>query len=153
MSDQLLNTLKVALLALLYLFFARVLWAVWSEVRVPVAAGLSPKANAASLGSGSRAKLGPAQLLMVEPAARRGSVTVLEGDVVVGRAPECTVVMPDDPYTSTRHARFFERDGAWWVEDLGSTNGTLVNAKTITEAQQLKRDDRVQTGSAVFEVQ
>ena len=151
MSDQLLNTLKVALLALLYLFFARVLWAVWSEVRVPVAAGLSPKANAAS--SGSRTKLGPVQLLMVEPAARRGSVTVLEGDIVVGRAPECSVVMPDDPYTSTRHARFFERDGAWWVEDLGSTNGTLVNAKTITEAQQLKRDDRVQTGSAVFEVQ
>ena len=153
MSDQLLNTLKVALLALLYLFFARVLWAVWSEVRVPVAAGLSPKANTAGSSSGSRAKTGPAQLLMVEPAARRGSVTVLEGDIVVGRAPECSVVMPDDPYTSTRHARFFERDGAWWVEDLGSTNGTLVNAKPITEAQQLKRDDRVQTGSAVFEVQ
>ena len=80
-------------------------------------------------------------------------VVTTAGKVVVGRAPECTVVMPEDPYTSTRHARFFERDGAWWVEDLGSTNGTLVNAKTITEAQQLKRDDRVQTGSAVFEVQ
>jgi hypothetical protein len=45
MSDQLLNTLKVALLALLYLFFARVLWAVWSEVRVPVAAGIAPKVS------------------------------------------------------------------------------------------------------------
>ena len=40
MSDQLLNTLKVALLGLLYLFFARVLWAVWTEVRVPTAPGL-----------------------------------------------------------------------------------------------------------------
>jgi len=149
MSDQLLNTLKVALLALLYLFFARVLWAVWSEVRVPVAAGVAPKVS-----SGGKAAPGvPAQLLMVEPANMRGSVTTLESEVVVGRAPECTVVMPNDPYTSTRHARFFERDGAWWVEDLGSTNGTLVNAKPITEAQQLKRDDRVQTGSAVFEVQ
>jgi len=149
MSDQLLNTLKVALLALLYLFFARVLWAVWSEVRVPVAAGIAPKVS-----GGGKAPPGvPAQLLMVEPANMRGSVTTLESEVVVGRAPECTVVMPDDPYTSTRHARFFERDGAWWVEDLGSTNGTLVNAKPITEAQQLKRDDRVQTGSAVFEVQ
>jgi hypothetical protein len=58
MSDQLLNTLKVALLALLYLFFARVLWAVWSEVRVPVATGLSPKANAAGSGSGSRSRSG-----------------------------------------------------------------------------------------------
>jgi hypothetical protein len=149
MSDQLLNTLKVALLALLYLFFARVLWAVWSEVRVPVAAGIAPKVSSA----GKAAPGVPAQLLMVEPANMRGSVTTLESEVVVGRAPECTVVMPEDPYTSTRHARFFERDGAWWVEDLGSTNGTLVNAKPITEAQQLKRDDRVQTGSAVFEVQ
>lgn len=149
MSDQLLNTLRVALLALLYLFFARVLWAVWSEVRVPVAAGIAPKVS-----GGRKAAPGvPAQLLMVEPANMRGSVTTLEREVVVGRAPECTVVMPNDPYTSTRHARFFERDGAWWVEDLGSTNGTLVNAKPITDAQQLKRDDRVQTGSAVFEVQ
>ena len=149
MSDQLLNTLKVALLALLYLFFARVLWAVWTEVRVPVAAGIAPKVS----GGGKAAPGVPARLLMVEPANMRGRVTTLESDVVVGRAPECTVVMPEDPYTSTRHARFFERDGAWWVEDLGSTNGTLVNAKPITEAQQLKRDDRVQTGSAVFEVQ
>lgn len=149
MSDQLLNTLKVALLALLYLFFARVLWAVWTEVRVPVAAGIAPKVS----GAGKAVSNVPARLLMVEPANMRGSVTTLESDVVVGRAPECTVVMPEDPYTSTRHARFFERDGAWWVEDLGSTNGTLVNAKPITEAQQLKRDDRVQTGSAVFEVQ
>jgi hypothetical protein len=38
MTDQLLAVLKVALLALVYLFFARVLWAVWSEVRTPVPA-------------------------------------------------------------------------------------------------------------------
>ena len=36
MTDQALDILKLVLLALLYLFFARVLWAVWSEVRQPV---------------------------------------------------------------------------------------------------------------------
>ena len=163
MSDQLLNTLKIALLALLYLFFARVLWAVWSEVRVPAAAGASGAGplrkkgvrGSSSQASGSkRAGAGvPSKLLMVEPAAMRGSTVSLEDEVLVGRVAECDIVLEEDPYASTKHARFFMRDGAWWVEDMGSTNGTLVNAQRITEAQQLKRDDRVQTGSAVFEVQ
>ena len=162
MSDQLLNTLKIALLALLYLFFARVLWAVWSEVRVPAAAGASgarqlrkkagPGASARRGASGTGV-VAPSKLLMVEPATMRGSTVTLEDEVLVGRVAECDIVLEDDPYTSTKHARFFARDGAWWVEDMGSTNGTLVNAQRITEPQQLKRDDRVQTGSAVFEVQ
>jgi len=157
MSDQLLNTLKIALLALLYLFFARVLWAVWSEVRLPTAAGSGGvgqlRRRAAKSGAVPRAvALLPSKLLMVEPAAMRGANVSLDGDVVVGRAGECDITLPNDPYTSTKHARFFERDGAWWVEDLGSTNGTLVNAERITEPRQLKRDDRVQTGGAVFEV-
>jgi len=162
MSDQLLNTLKIALLALLYLFFARVLWAVWSEVRLPTAAGsggvgqLRRRSVKHGLGKHGSAPTGvallPSKLLMVEPAAMRGANVSLDGDVVVGRAGECDITLPNDPYTSTKHARFFERDGAWWVEDLGSTNGTLVNAERITEPRQLKRDDRVQTGGAVFEV-
>ena len=162
MSDQLLNTLKIALLALLYLFFARVLWAVWSEVRVPAAAGAGGARQLrkkAGLGSGAKrgattaGLVAPSKLLMVEPATMRGSTVTLEDEVLVGRVAECDIVLEDDPYTSTKHARFFARDGAWWVEDMGSTNGTLVNAQRITEPQQLKRDDRVQTGSAVFEVQ
>jgi hypothetical protein len=42
MSDSLLNIFKLGLLALLYLFFARVLWAVWSEVRGPRAGAATP---------------------------------------------------------------------------------------------------------------
>ena len=156
MSDQLLNTLKVALLGLLYLFFARVLWAVWTEVRVPSAPGLT----ASRLGRGKTApsrktasSVGPSKLLVVEPPSMRGSTLSLVDEVRVGRAPECEVTLADDPFVSTHHARFFRAGENWFVEDQGSTNGTLVNAQRIASATMLRVDDRVQTGSAVFEVQ
>ena len=155
MSDQLLNTLKVALLGLLYLFFARVLWAVWTEVRVPSAPGLTAgrlKKQSAP-GSGKKAaQAAPSKLLMVEPSSMRGSTLSLDDEVLVGRSAECDVTLADDPFVSTKHARFFRNGDNWYVEDLGSTNGTLVNAVRITAAQMLRVDDRVQTGSAVFEV-
>jgi pSer/pThr/pTyr-binding forkhead associated (FHA) protein len=155
MSDQLLTTLKIALLAFIYLFFARVLWAVWTEVRVPTAPGLNARQIKVKAPKGSAKKAvetTPTKLLVVEPAAMRGSTVSLDAEVVVGRAKECDVTLSEDPFVSTRHARFFQQDGEWWVEDLGSTNGTLVNAQRITEASRIRRDDRVQAGSAVFEV-
>lgn len=150
-----LNTLKVALLGLLYMFFARVLWAVWTEVRVPTAPGLtSSRLKKQSMTrSGKKAALAtPSKLLMVEPSSMRGSTLSLEVEVLVGRSAECDVTLADDPFVSTKHARFFRSGDNWFVEDLGSTNGTLVNAVRIGVAQILRVDDRVQTGSAVFEV-
>lgn len=155
MSDQLLNTLKVALLGLLYLFFARVLWAVWTEVRVPTAPGLTASRlkRQSTPRSGKKAALAtPAKLLMVEPPSMRGSTLSLDDEVLVGRSGECNVTLADDPFVSTKHARFFRSGDNWFVEDLGSTNGTLVNSVRIGAAQMLRVDDRVQTGSAVFEV-
>jgi len=155
MSDQLLNTLKVALLGLLYLFFARVLWAVWTEVRVPTAAGLTAsrlKKSGGTKTKGKASQASPSRLLMVEPASMRGSTTSLDDEVLVGRSADCDVTLDNDPFASTRHARFFRKDENWYVEDLGSTNGTLVNSHRITAPVLLRVDDRVQTGTAVFEV-
>jgi len=154
-SDQLLNTLKVALVGLLYLFFARVLWAVWTEVRVPSAAGLTADRlkKRSRHRSGKKAALAaPSRLLMVEPPSMRGSTLSLDDEMLVGRSTDCEVTLADDPFVSTKHARFYRDSDNWFVEDLGSTNGTLVNAVRISAAQMLRVDDRVQTGSAVFEV-
>ncbi|MBN2371457.1 MAG: FHA domain-containing protein [Vicinamibacteria bacterium] len=47
-------------------------------------------------------------------------------EATFGRHDKCLVSLPDDPETSRKHARLLWRDGAWWIEDLGSTNGTFV---------------------------
>jgi len=49
---------------------------------------------------------------------------------VIGRGEDCTVRLVA-PEVSRRHAEIFPRDGAWWVRDLGSSNGTLVNGRPI----------------------
>ncbi|MDQ1727037.1 MAG: hypothetical protein QOK14_1082, partial [Frankiaceae bacterium] len=51
--------------------------------------------------------------------------------VTIGRADDSTLVL-DDTYASTRHARLVQRDGQWYVEDLGSTNGTYLDRTRVT---------------------
>ena len=44
----------------------------------------------------------------------------------IGRLPDCTISIPADPDVSRKHARLYRRDGDWWLEDLGSSNGTFI---------------------------
>lgn len=53
-----------------------------------------------------------------------------EGEYIIGRDPSCQVVLAD-PYVSKKHVRLFYRDGKWYVEDLGSRNGTYINGEDI----------------------
>ncbi|HEX9547936.1 MAG TPA: FHA domain-containing protein, partial [Acidimicrobiales bacterium] len=54
--------------------------------------------------------------------------------VTVGRAPDNDVVV-GDPATSGRHGRIEVRAGSFWISDLGSTNGTLINGEPVIEKQ------------------
>jgi hypothetical protein len=165
MTDQMLGVLKLALLALLYLFFARVLWAVWTEVRgtgtplVPQgsAAPQPPVAKATAEPKRSRRKEAKrpagqvARMVVVEPSSRKGAVLGVDREITFGRAAGCTVSVPDDSYMSQVHARIFMREGDVFVEDLDSTNGTFVNGDRVNGEQQLLRGDRLQVGHTVLE--
>jgi hypothetical protein len=195
-TDQLLGILKWALLALLYLFFARVLWAVWSEVRgprpghaaTPRAAGPTDLTEPAPMPlptpgayagpaqtpggefsatppgrrgkpakaprGGPRAKRGDVtRLVVTEPRVRRGSAYAIGTEITFGRADSCTVSMPDDTFVSQLHARVFRRDGAVFIDDLGSTNGTFLNGRKLTTAEPVTKGDRLQIGNTIFEAQ
>lgn len=163
MSDQLLGILKVALLALLYLFFARVLWAVWSEVRgprrgrVPANGGggtmAAPRPVEAPVSSGKRAKKAMAtKLVVMQPKERKGATFAITGEITIGRAVDSTISIPDDTWVSQLHARVLRTAGGeTWLEDLGSTNGSYLNGARLTSAQLLRKGDRVQIGSTVWE--
>ncbi|HEY2303841.1 MAG TPA: FHA domain-containing protein [Acidimicrobiales bacterium] len=156
--DSLLTVLRVIFLILLYLFFVRVIRAVWSELREPknveVFAG-GPDLRAPGPGpvpGRGRSRTGAERLVVVEPADRKGQVFELGDELTVGRAAGCGVSLPDDTFVSQVHARVFRRDGSLFVEDLGSTNGTFLNRKAVSGPMALRKGDRVQVGRSVLEV-
>lgn len=169
MSEAQLSILNYALLALIYLFFARVLWAVWSEVRGPrlnaqaaarTAApsdGTAPGGAPVPLkgpGKPARGRKGtPSRILVLEPKVRKGAAYPIGAEITLGRADSCTIGLPDDTFASQLHARVFVRDGGVWVEDLGSTNGTHLNGGKVTAAMPVSIGDRIQVGSTIFEAQ
>jgi len=95
---------------------------------------------------------GPPRLRVLEPPERRGMLFELGEELTVGRAPGCGVFVPDDSFVSQFHARVFTIDGAAWVEDLGSTNGTHLNGTRLESPMPLHRGDHLQVGGTVMEV-
>jgi pSer/pThr/pTyr-binding forkhead associated (FHA) protein len=151
MSEQLLNILKICLLVLLYLFFLRVLRAVWAEVKGPPVAATAARRNGRDHRRRSARKDEGAVLRIVEPADQRGRRFPLDSEVTVGRAAGCQVTL-DDNYTSQIHARLFVRDDQLFVEDLGSTNGTYLNRQKVSGPMVMQRGDRLQVGNTVMEL-
>jgi len=157
-SEQLIDLLKLGLLAFLYLFFLRVIWAVWTELRTPaveprlVSVGADTK-PAKPKRSKATAKRQPAllqSLQITEPQDAAGAEYALGPEMTIGRAPGCAIVI-DDTYVSQVHARVFADSEGYKLEDLGSTNGTYCNGAPVGAAQLLRRGDRIQIGGVVME--
>jgi hypothetical protein len=141
--------LKFCLVAILYLFLARVVWIVARELRGTPAP--APAVAPAPAPAKSRKTKGW-RLVLVEPKAEAGATYPVDGEVTLGRGGGCTVPLAFDTFVSQVHARAFDRDGALWVEDLGSRNGTYVNGRLLHEPTQVAKGARVQVGETVLEV-
>ena len=89
---------------------------------------------------------------VLEPEAQKGDTYPLGEELTVGRGGGCGVVIPDDQFVSTVHARLFRRGDDLLVEDLGSRNGTFVNGERVVAPTRLRRGDRVQFGQTIAEV-
>lgn len=159
MPEPLVKFLTYVFLALLYLFFLRVLRAVWIELREPKAAAAvaessdggylpAPDPPRSRKGRRNRAE----RLRIVEPAQRRGEDFDLGDELTLGRAPSCGVSLPDDTFVSQIHARLFRRDQDLWIEDLGSTNGTFLNDHKVSAPAVMHKGDRLKVGRTVLEV-
>lgn len=158
MSDPVLTLLKYVFLALLYLFFLRVLRAVWVETREPKAVALAPPTPMAPTGpaapgvDGANRPVGPERLVVVSPEAMKGHEFPVANEMTVGRAGGCAVLLTADTFVSQLHARLFRRDGDIFVEDLGSTNGTFLNGKKVSAPVSIRKGDKIQFGRTTVEV-
>lgn len=169
MTDQVLDVLKYAFLALLYLFFARVLWAVWSEVRgprpghtttappigTPLPADTTDPTLAAAAPDRKQlrkaSKRSISRLVVLEPRERRGATFLLNTEMRIGRSPQCAVSIPDDAFVSQIHARLYVSENVSWVEDLNSTNGTFLNGTRVDGSRPIVKGDRLQIGATIWE--
>jgi hypothetical protein len=70
-------------------------------------------------------------LFVTEGALAGTRLTLGEAPITIGRAEDSTLVITDD-YASARHARLVPRAGQWFVEDLGSTNGTYLDRTKVS---------------------
>lgn len=97
-------------------------------------------------------RAGPTRLVLTEGPLRGTTLPLGGSAVLIGRAPSCTLVLDDD-YSSSQHARVFSQDGHWYVEDLGSTNGTFVDDRKITGTVEVRPGTPIRIGQSVIELQ
>lgn len=98
-----------------------------------------------------RARSVPTHLVVTEGSLRGTSVPLHEGGLLVGRNPECSLVLTDD-YASGRHLRIYPGADAWYADDLGSTNGTIVNGEKIGQGARLDPGAQIRIGQTVLEL-
>jgi hypothetical protein len=144
-----LSALKYGLLALLFLF-------VWRAMRW-VVRGLNVEQGVPVAGRGTAGTTGAAtvpvvaSLAVFPPEGGKPRLERIDASTTIGRAPECELRI-DDTYASQQHARVFGKGGSWYVEDLGSTNGTFVNEQRLAAPAMLTRGDRIRVGTTVLEL-
>jgi len=94
---------------------------------------------------------GPTRLVVTEGPLRGTVLPLGAAAVLIGRSPGCTLVLDDD-YSSSRHARLFLDGDQWFVEDLGSTNGTFLGDQRVTGPLPLSTGTPVRIGQNVLEL-
>lgn len=112
---------------------------------VPVSAGLI---GGAAVMAATPIQVG--QLTILEPPPLAGLTWALGNEITLGRAETCGVHL-DDTYVSSVHARIFNRNGTFMVEDLDSRNGSVLNGAPLTATTALEPGDRVQLGATILE--
>jgi len=144
-----LTVLKVLFLALLYFFVYRSLHAVVVDLRPP-APGPEPRSSTAPRARG-KADKPPRSLVILDDRGSKVKTVTLDGNLQIGRAEACQIRL-EDTYISSFHARIFRRDDGWYVEDLGSTNGTYLNQRRVTSPAELRAGDRLKVGKMTLEL-
>jgi hypothetical protein len=136
-QELVLTVARIGFLVLLWIFVFTVVGVIRRDLFAGARSRLvaAPRGVGASSSGGRPAKVRrgrAAHQLMVTAGALAGTrLTLGEQPITIGRAEDSTLVITDD-YASARHARLVPRDGQWFLEDLGSTNGTYLDRTKVT---------------------
>lgn len=155
--DEALLVLKLAFLALLYVFIWRIVASAGHDLRAGQPASGAQESvilSPADIAEFRRARPLPRLVVVASPALAAGRVFAVDtAPVSFGRAAGNDIRLEQDTFASGHHARFEVRDDGLWVVDAGSTNGTFVNGERVGAPQRLERGDVVRLGETELEVE
>jgi pSer/pThr/pTyr-binding forkhead associated (FHA) protein len=160
MSEPTLVLIRFAYLAILWIFVLAAISVIRSDMfgaRIAREAGARSERRASKTAAKARAK--PAKPRRGEPTAvaiveggNSGELIPLAGaPLLIGRGNDAAIRLDDD-YVSTRHARIASSGDQWYVEDLGSTNGTYVGNSRITQPTAISLGTRIRIGKTILEL-
>jgi hypothetical protein len=151
MPGLILQLTRAGFLLLLWLFVFSVMHSLRADIYAGSGVRPGPRASRGSvpslLGRGKVAK----NLVVTQGALAGTRIPLGQQPVLIGRADDSTLVLTDD-YASTRHARLSPRGPDWYVEDLGSTNGTYLDRDKVTTAVRVPLGTPVRVGKTVIEL-
>ena len=157
MSELTLFLIRLAYLAILWIFVLSAISVIRSDMfgaRVPEAAradgGRKTKAPKAAKQPTKR-RGSPTHVLVVEGANSGERADLDRAPILIGRGNDAAIRLDDD-YVSTRHARIAASGDQWFVEDLGSTNGTYIGSVRITQPTTLTLGTQVRIGKTILEL-
>ena len=151
-----LAVLKYAFLALLYFFVFRAIRSVALDVSgrrksATTQVAAQPATKQPKAAKGGKPGKPPTQLIVrTENGKKTGSFNLKE-PLQIGRAEACHIRL-DDRYSSQFHARLYPKDGVWFLEDLGSTNGTYLNRQRVQGTHELHSGDQIRIGRTTLEL-
>jgi pSer/pThr/pTyr-binding forkhead associated (FHA) protein len=155
MSGLTLFLIRVAFLAILWIFVLSAISVIRSDMfgaRVPeTARGGAPPPARKSKAKNKPRRGAPTHLLVVEGENPGTRAELADAPLLIGRGSDAAIKLDDD-YVSTRHARIAASGDDWFVEDLGSTNGTYVGPVRITQPTTIGLGVQVRVGKTILEL-
>ena len=160
MSELTLFLIRIAYLAILWIFVLSAISVIRSDMfgaRVPEAArgagrGAKPRSKPAKPAKPTSKRRGsPTHVLVVEGANAGERAELDQAPILIGRGTDAAIRLDDD-YVSTRHARIAASGDQWFVEDLGSTNGTYIGSARLTQPTTLTLGTQVRIGKTILEL-
>lgn len=157
MSELTLTLVKLGFLAVLWLFVLSAVSVIRSDIfgtKAPAQNKPAPKPAAAEKkpkNRGRRPRGAPSKLQIVSGPNSGQSVPLGSDPILLGRGTDAAIRLDDD-YVSTRHARFATNGEQWFVEDLGSTNGTYLGSQRITTPTPIGLGVQVRLGKTIVEL-
>jgi hypothetical protein len=139
--------LKFGFLAVLYLFLLWVIRMALRDLRGVASPGYETGYH--EVRGGDRGATDAFLVVEEGGGLSRGEHFDLFGGVSLGRSADADIRL-DDRYASGIHARVFNRSGAYYVEDMNSTNGTLLNSRELHGEAELSPGDLIRIGDTEF---